>query len=89
MSSHTKSSRIISPIEGDLKQPAMRQLINDELLNRLKYEGDLLMLNTMKDLMRIKGYSKLELVWVIRSFNKKKLLEIDKLGNSDSGPDEI
>jgi NDP-sugar pyrophosphorylase family protein len=44
------------PAEGDFEHEAMSQIANDGILRALKYNGDWLTLNTVKDLMRIQDY---------------------------------
>jgi NDP-sugar pyrophosphorylase family protein len=44
------------PSEGDFEKTAMQQLSKDKQLRGLKYEGDWLTLNTMKDLIKIRDF---------------------------------
>jgi NDP-sugar pyrophosphorylase family protein len=44
------------PDEGDFEWKTMQQLANNKRLKGLKYRGDWLTLNTMKDLIRIREY---------------------------------
>jgi NDP-sugar pyrophosphorylase family protein len=44
------------PGEGDFEWKTMQQLANNKRLKGLKYRGDWLTLNTMKDLIRIREY---------------------------------
>ena len=44
------------PDEGDFERKAMRKIVNDKFLNGLKYRGDWLTVNTIKDLAKIREY---------------------------------
>jgi len=44
------------PDEGDFERKAMQEMVNKEFLKGLKYRGDWLTVNTMKDLMMIREY---------------------------------
>lgn len=44
------------PTEGDFEAKAMQKIVKARLLKGLKYEGEWLTINTMKDLTRIKDY---------------------------------
>ena len=44
------------PDEGDFERKAMKKIVNDKFLNGLKYRGDWLTVNTIKDLAKIREY---------------------------------
>ena len=44
------------PEEGDFERKAMQKIVNDKFLNGLKYRGDWLTVNTIKDLAKIREY---------------------------------
>ena len=44
------------PDEGDFERKAMQKIVNDKFLNGLKYRGDWLTVNTIKDLAKIREY---------------------------------
>jgi NDP-sugar pyrophosphorylase family protein len=44
------------PDEGDFERKAMQEIVNKEFLKGLKYKGDWLTVNTMKDLMKVREY---------------------------------
>lgn len=44
------------PDEGDFEREAMQMIVRDKFLKGLKYEGDWLTVNTMKDLIKIREY---------------------------------
>jgi NDP-sugar pyrophosphorylase family protein len=44
------------PHEGDFERKAMQKIVNDKFLNGLKYRGDWLTVNTIKDLVKIREY---------------------------------
>jgi len=44
------------PDEGDFERKAMQKLVSDKFLNGLKYRGDWLTVNTIKDLAKIREY---------------------------------
>jgi NDP-sugar pyrophosphorylase family protein len=44
------------PDEGDFERKAMQKIVNDKFLNGLKYRGDWLTVNTIKDLVKIREY---------------------------------
>lgn len=44
------------PDEGDFERKAMQKIVSNKFLKGLKYKGDWLTVNTMKDLIRIRDY---------------------------------
>lgn len=44
------------PDEGDFERKAMQKIVNNKFLNGLKYGGDWLTVNTIKDLAKIREY---------------------------------
>jgi NDP-sugar pyrophosphorylase family protein len=44
------------PDEGDFERKAMQEIVNKEFLKGLKYRGDWLTVNTVKDLMKVREY---------------------------------
>ncbi|KPV62178.1 MAG: Bifunctional protein GlmU [Candidatus Bathyarchaeota archaeon BA2] len=44
------------PDEGDFERKAMQKIVSDKFLKGLKYRGDWLTVNTMKDLIKIREY---------------------------------
>jgi len=48
------------PDEGDFERKAMQNIVNDKFLNGLKYRGDWLTVNTIKDLAKIREYFETE-----------------------------
>jgi len=44
------------PDEGDFERKAMQKIVSDKFLRALKYRGDWLTVNTMKDLISIREY---------------------------------